>query len=149
MAIRKGPGMETERADAAVIGLGVGGEEAAGRLAEAGCAGSGAGRAADRGQGHGLTGPQGDREPIRRRRRPQVNAAIASYDAILVDGRLAIRWHDETIESAVRRHELTRSKAIQAVRDLHRQGRPVTVATVASTAGISRSWLYTQPDLRD
>ena len=50
--------------------------------------------------------------------------------------------------AAARRHELTRSRAIQAIRELDRAGRPVTFASVASTAGISRSWLYTQPDIR-
>ncbi|MEK8142395.1 DUF6262 family protein [Streptomyces sp. M10(2022)] len=50
--------------------------------------------------------------------------------------------------SARRRPELTRSKAIQALRELDRTGAPVTFETVARTAGVSRSWLYTQPDLR-
>jgi hypothetical protein len=52
-------------------------------------------------------------------------------------------------EAAARRHELTRSKAIQALRELDQAGEPVTFAAVASAAGISRSWLYTQPDIRD
>jgi hypothetical protein len=50
--------------------------------------------------------------------------------------------------AAARRHELTRAKAIQALRELDRAGRPVTFAAVASAAGVSRSWLYTQPDIR-
>ena len=50
--------------------------------------------------------------------------------------------------ATARRHELTRAKAIQALRELDRAGAPVTFASVAATAGISRSWLYTQPDLR-
>jgi hypothetical protein len=49
--------------------------------------------------------------------------------------------------AAARRHELTRSKAIQALRELDRSGHPVTFASVAAAAGISRSWLYTQPDI--
>jgi uncharacterized protein DUF6262 len=52
-------------------------------------------------------------------------------------------------EAAARRHELTRSKAIQALRELDRNGQPVTFASVATAAGISRSWLYTQPDISD
>jgi len=52
-------------------------------------------------------------------------------------------------EAAAQRHELTRAKAIQALRELDRSGRPVTFASVAAAAGISRSWLYTQPDIRD
>jgi Family of unknown function (DUF6262) len=52
-------------------------------------------------------------------------------------------------EAAARRHELTRSKAIQTLRELDRAGRPVTFSAIASAAGISRSWLYTQPDIRE
>ena len=50
--------------------------------------------------------------------------------------------------AAARRHELTRSRAIQAIRELDRAARPVTFASVAAAAGISRSWLYTQPGIR-
>jgi negative regulator of sigma E activity len=50
--------------------------------------------------------------------------------------------------AAARRHELTRARAIQALRELDRAGTPVTFAAVAGAAGISRSWLYTQR-LRD
>jgi len=51
--------------------------------------------------------------------------------------------------AAARRHQLTRARAIQALRELDRVGSPVTFASVAGAAGISRSWLYTQPDIRD
>lgn len=51
-------------------------------------------------------------------------------------------------ESARQRHELTRSKAIRALRELDRAGTPVTFEVIARTADVSRSWLYTQPDLR-
>jgi len=51
--------------------------------------------------------------------------------------------------AAARRHELTRARAIQALRELDRAGAPVTFAAVAAAARISRSWLYTQPDIRD
>jgi hypothetical protein len=54
---------------------------------------------------------------------------------------------DPLSDSAARRHELTRAKAVQALRELDRAGTPVTFAGVARTAGISRSWLYTQPDV--
>lgn len=54
---------------------------------------------------------------------------------------------DPLAEAAARRHQLTRSKAIQALRELDRAGTPVTFAGVAQTAGVSRSWLYTQPDI--
>jgi hypothetical protein len=54
---------------------------------------------------------------------------------------------DPLSEAASRRHELTRSKAIQTLRELDRAGTPVTFAGVAQAAGVSRSWLYTQPDI--
>jgi 2'-5' RNA ligase len=54
---------------------------------------------------------------------------------------------DPLSEAAARRHELTRSKAVQALRELDQSGIPVTFAGVAQAAGISRSWLYTQPDI--
>ena len=54
---------------------------------------------------------------------------------------------DPLSEAASRRHELTRAKAIQALRELDRAGTPVTFARVAQAAGVSRSWLYTQPDI--
>jgi hypothetical protein len=50
--------------------------------------------------------------------------------------------------AAARRHEYTRAKAIQALRELDRAGAPVTFAAVAAAAGVSRSWLYAQPDIR-
>jgi len=52
------------------------------------------------------------------------------------------------IAAARQRHELTRAKAIQALRELDRAGTPVTFQTVAATALVSRSWLYSQPDIR-
>jgi hypothetical protein len=54
---------------------------------------------------------------------------------------------DPLSEAAARRHELTRARAIQALRELDRAGAPVTFAGVAQAAGVSRSWLYTQPDI--
>ena len=56
---------------------------------------------------------------------------------------------DPLAEAAARRHELTRAKAVQALRELDRAGTPVTFASVAQAAGTSRSWLYTQPDISD
>jgi len=54
---------------------------------------------------------------------------------------------DPLAQAAARRHELTRAKAVQTLRELGRSGAPVTFAGVAKAAGISRSWLYTQPDI--
>jgi hypothetical protein len=53
------------------------------------------------------------------------------------------------ITAASQRHELTRSKAIRAVRELDAAGTTVTFESVARAAGVSRSWLFTQPDIRD
>jgi len=52
------------------------------------------------------------------------------------------------IIAARRRHELTRAKPIQAIRELDRAGTPVTFTALAQAAGVSRSWLYRQADLR-
>jgi hypothetical protein len=46
------------------------------------------------------------------------------------------------IAAAHQRHELTRAKAIQALRTLDAEGSPVTFEAV------SRSWLYAQSDVR-
>lgn len=51
------------------------------------------------------------------------------------------------IVAAQRRHETTRAKATQALRDLDREGGTVTFQIVAEKAQVSRSWLYTQDDL--
>lgn len=51
------------------------------------------------------------------------------------------------IAAAKRRHEATRDKATQALRDLDRQGGAVTFRIVAQKADVSRSWLYTQDDI--
>jgi hypothetical protein len=51
--------------------------------------------------------------------------------------------------AARRRQEQTRSKAVRALRELGQSFRPVTFEAVARQAGISRSWLYTQPDIRE
>ena len=52
------------------------------------------------------------------------------------------------ITAASQRHELTRSKAIRAIRELDAAGTAVTFESVARAARVSRSWLYTQPDIR-
>jgi urease accessory protein UreH len=52
------------------------------------------------------------------------------------------------VAAARRRHELTRAKAVQALRELHAAHTPVTFQAVADAAGVSRSWLYAQPDIR-
>lgn len=52
------------------------------------------------------------------------------------------------VAAARKRHELTRAKAIHALRTLDAEGSPVTFEAVAQTASVSRSWLYAQPDVR-
>jgi hypothetical protein len=52
------------------------------------------------------------------------------------------------IAAARQRHELTRSKAIRALRELAASGTPITFDGVARAATVSRSWLYAQPDIR-
>ena len=54
---------------------------------------------------------------------------------------------DPLSQAAARRHELTRAKAVQTLRELDRAGTPVTFASVAQAAEVSRSWLYTKPDI--
>lgn len=46
------------------------------------------------------------------------------------------------------RHDDARRRAVSALRDLDAAGTPVTVASIARAAGVSRSWLYRQSDLR-
>ncbi|ODR15763.1 DUF6262 family protein [Mycobacterium gordonae] len=53
------------------------------------------------------------------------------------------------IRSAQQRHEHTRARAIAALHELHRTGAVLTFESVARHAGVSRSWIYTQTDLKD
>jgi hypothetical protein len=55
---------------------------------------------------------------------------------------------EHLITVAKRRHELTRAKAIKAIRELAQTGDPVDFPTVAVRAQVSRSWLYNQPDIK-
>ena len=52
------------------------------------------------------------------------------------------------LKSARKRSEQTRNKAARALRRLDRAGQPVTFEAVAREAGVSRSWLYSQPEFR-
>ncbi|MDW6066421.1 DUF6262 family protein [Streptomyces sp. FXJ1.4098] len=52
------------------------------------------------------------------------------------------------VAAARNRHEHTRAKAIQALREIDAAGTAVTFDAVARAADVTRSWLYTQPDLR-
>jgi small-conductance mechanosensitive channel len=52
------------------------------------------------------------------------------------------------IAAARRRAEQARQRAITALRRMDNTGQPVTFEAVAATAGVSRSWLYAQADVR-
>jgi len=52
------------------------------------------------------------------------------------------------IRAARLRSDQTRERAVDALRRLDRAGTPLTVEAVAREANVSRSWLYTQIDLR-
>jgi hypothetical protein len=52
------------------------------------------------------------------------------------------------IAAARRRAEQTRQRAVTAIRRLDVTGQTINFDTVAREAGVSRSWLYTQNDLR-
>jgi HAMP domain-containing protein len=56
---------------------------------------------------------------------------------------------DRLREAAQARHEATLRRATNAVQRMARCGDAVTFRRVAETAGVSRSWLYRQPQLRD
>ncbi len=52
------------------------------------------------------------------------------------------------LKAARKRSEQTRNKATRALQRLDRSGEPVTFEAVARAAGVSRSWLYAQPEFR-
>ncbi|MBF6302798.1 hypothetical protein IU459_35480 [Nocardia amamiensis] len=52
-------------------------------------------------------------------------------------------------EHARQRHRETLTRAEQALTELADAGQPVTVALLADRAGVSRSWIYTQPALHE
>jgi hypothetical protein len=51
--------------------------------------------------------------------------------------------------AARQRHEHTRAKAIAAMHELDRAGAVLTFESIARHAGVSRSWIYTQTDIKD
>jgi hypothetical protein len=53
------------------------------------------------------------------------------------------------VQAAAARHDRSLSRVRAAIDALERDGQPLTFAAVARVAGVSRSWLYDQPDLRD
>jgi hypothetical protein len=60
--------------------------------------------------------------------------------------------HDNShhlIAAAQRRRADTLERARQALQELGETGQRRTVTQIAAHAGVSRSWLYAQPELRD
>lgn len=55
--------------------------------------------------------------------------------------------HTHLIENARHRHEQTLQRAHRALTELSDAGEPITVSHVAQRASVSRSWIYTQPEL--
>jgi hypothetical protein len=53
------------------------------------------------------------------------------------------------LEHSRQRHQHTLERARWALAELADTGQSVTVAGLASRAGVSRSWIYTQPELRE
>lgn len=59
-----------------------------------------------------------------------------------------VERHDALCRAAQARHAATLRRAEDALRTLARRGEPITFRRLAETAGVSRSWLYGQTDLR-
>lgn len=53
------------------------------------------------------------------------------------------------IVAAAARHDLAVARARAAIEALDRDAQPLTFTAVARAAGVSRGWLYNQPELRD
>ncbi len=51
-------------------------------------------------------------------------------------------------DAARHRAQTTRRRAAAALRRMDTSGLPVTIDALAREAGVSRSWIYNQPDLR-
>jgi len=60
---------------------------------------------------------------------------------------MTARRHDALVAAAQQRSRDTRQRAVITIRRLDKAGLPLTMTTVAQAAGVSRSWLYRQPDL--
>ena len=52
-------------------------------------------------------------------------------------------------QANARRHQAALAAAHHAIDQLRREGKPVTYAAVAHAAGVSRTWLYSQDQIRD
>ena len=52
-------------------------------------------------------------------------------------------------QANARRHQAAFAAARHAIDQLRREGKPVNYAAVAHAAGVSRTWLYSQDQIRD
>lgn len=52
-------------------------------------------------------------------------------------------------QAAAARHQATLARASDAIERLDRSGEPITFSAVATTAGVSRAWLYRDPGIRE
>jgi len=53
------------------------------------------------------------------------------------------------VRAATVRHEQALTRARRAIETLDRSGAEVTFSAIARDAGVSRGWLYSQPELRE
>jgi hypothetical protein len=51
--------------------------------------------------------------------------------------------------AAAARHDVSVERTRAVLQELDRTGQPVSMAAVARAAAVSRSWLYTQPELKE
>jgi integrase len=78
-----------------------------------------------------------------------ITALEANQDPTTAGRRPVRADNSHHLRAAARRRAVeTRDRAVRALRRLDATGRPVTIQTVAREAGVSRSWLYGQADLR-
>ena len=52
-------------------------------------------------------------------------------------------------QANARRHQAALTAANHAIDQLRREGKPVSYAAVAHAAGVSRTWLYSQDEIRE
>jgi hypothetical protein len=52
-------------------------------------------------------------------------------------------------QANARRHQAALAATHHAIEQLRREGKPVNYAAVAQAAGVSRTWLYSQDQIRD
>jgi hypothetical protein len=53
------------------------------------------------------------------------------------------------LQAAARRHQDSLQRAREALRRLDRAAEPITFQAVSKAAGVSRSWLYREPAIRE